>query len=42
MLFSSFLTLIVPFWLLPVTMGAGLVTAVLVLRELKAKKYPRP
>jgi hypothetical protein len=36
MLFSGFLTLIVPFWLLPITMGAGLALAVLLLMDMKA------
>jgi hypothetical protein len=42
MLFSAFLTLIVPFWMLPITMGAGLLILMRVLREMKAQKYPRP
>jgi hypothetical protein len=42
MLFSAFLTLIVPWYLLPITMGAGLTLAVLVLKELKAQKNPHP
>lgn len=43
MLFSGFMTLIVPWWLLPMTMGAGLVSMVLVLAEMRrnAKKPHR-
>jgi hypothetical protein len=40
MLFSAFLTLIVPFWLLPITMGAGLLMLMRVLRDVKAQKTP--
>lgn len=42
MLFSAYLTLIVPFWLLPITVGAGLLMLVRVLRELRTQKYPHP
>jgi hypothetical protein len=41
MLFSAYLTLIVPPWLLPVTMGAGLLMLVRVLRDMNAQKKPR-
>lgn len=41
MLLSGYLTLIVPVWMLPITVGAGLVTAVLVIMEMARNKNPR-
>jgi hypothetical protein len=40
MLVSAYLTLIVPPWLLPVTMGAGLLMLVRALRDIQAQKNP--
>ncbi len=39
MLLSAYLTLIVPLWLLPVTMGAGLVMAVKVIRGMRKPRH---